>query len=150
MNKHTPTQNHAHDVFGFGCGTLYSKNQCRSDMVFDGDVLSVVLMWGLLAALAWNLKELVSRFPYFFLGLQNTQIVLPTLYARAMIAGLASWQVLLIAADSENFLPPLCYLLLTGYWLYVGWNAEGDEHLDWLGVFACGTAIVIAWQGLSS
>ncbi len=118
--------------------------------MLNGDIFSGVLVWGLLAVLAWNLKDLVSRFPYFFLGLQNTQIALPTLYARAMIAGLASLQVLLIAADSENFLPPFCYLLLTGYWLYVGWNAEGDEHLDWLGAFACGTAIVIFWQGLSS
>lgn len=118
--------------------------------MLNGDVLAGVLVWGLLAALAWNLRELVARFPYFFLGLQSTQLAIPTLYARVIIAGLASWQVLLNAAESTNFLPPLCYLLLAGYWLFVGWNAEGDEHLHWLGAFACGTAIVLCWQGLSS
>jgi hypothetical protein len=119
------------------------------DSVLNADMLTEALIWAALAALAWNFKGMVTRFPYFFLSLQSTRLAMPTVYARVMLAVFASWEIALNAGVDGNPLPPACFVALAAVWLYIGWHHEGEEHLHWLGAFACGTAVVLCWQSLT-
>ncbi|BAC92025.1 hypothetical protein [Gloeobacter violaceus] len=115
----------------------------------NADILAEAAVWAALALIAWNFQGLVSRFPSFFLGVQDAGIALPTLYARILIAALACWEVL-INAGKGNVLPPVFLMALTGYLLFVGWRAQGEAHLRWLGLYAATVAVVLCWQSLPS
>lgn len=115
----------------------------------NADLLAEALIWVALATLAWNFKGLVGRFPYFFLSVQTAQVPVPSVYARVLLAVLAGWEVVINAGVTGNPLPPICFIALAAIWLYAGWRHEGEAHLEWLGSFACGTAIVLCWQSLS-
>lgn len=114
--------------------------------VINTDMLAEAALWVVLAAFAWNFQGLVARFPAFFLGMQTNNVALPTRYARLLLAVLAGWEISINAGN--NWLPPVCFLIIVGYLLAFGWQAEGEEHLRWLGLFGTLTAVILCWMSL--
>ena len=149
MNKHTPVGHKIHHASGLEKLSLreYIEQKQYGVFVLDINILAEAAIWGAMAALSWNFPVIVSRFPNFFLNVQSTGVGVPSLYGRIVIATLACWEVLINAAQASP-VPPFTFLLLSGFWLYRGWAAEGEEHLQWLAVYASMTAVVLVWQCL--